>query len=67
MTTAMVSTVECVICMKTHLETPPPRDTGEYDARDWTYYRDSYKGVYSVVCKQEHDALLAPELSKLES
>lgn len=56
-----ISTVECVICHKTHLETPPVRDDGEYDARDWGYYRDSINGVYSVVCKKEHDAQIAPK------
>lgn len=38
-----------------------------YDSRDWGYYRDLYEGVYSVICKTAHDALLAPKLSKLES
>ena len=65
--TITVSTVECVICFTTHLETPPPRDTGEYDARDWTYYRDNYKGVYAVVCKKTHDELLAPKLAEVGS
>lgn len=56
-----ISTVECVICHKTHLETPPVREDGELDARDWGYYREFYKGVYSVVCKKTHDEMLAPK------
>lgn len=72
---AEVSTVECAVCFKTHLETPPQKMTPNmdgvmilgYDAHDWTYYREWYKGEYSVVCKKVHDKLLAPELSKLES
>lgn len=56
-----VETVECVICHKTHLETPPPREHNEFDARDWGYYRDNWEGVYSVICKKEHDALVAPK------
>ena len=70
---ATVSTVECVVCHVTHLETPPKRNTLNkdgvmihgYDSKDWTYYRDSYKGVYSVICKKTHDELLAPKLSKV--
>lgn len=64
---ATVSTVECVVCHVTHLETPPLRADGELDAHDWTYYREWYKGAYSVVCKKAHDKMLAPELAKLES
>lgn len=72
---ATVETVECVVCHKTHLTTPPQKMTLNkdgvmvmgYDSRDWGYYRDMYKGVYSVICKETHDAELAPKLSKLES
>lgn len=72
---SVVETVECAVCFKTHLETPPEKMTMNkdgvmvmgYDARDWSYYRDWYQGVYAVVCKKVHDKLLAPELSKLES
>ena len=75
MTTATVSTVECVFCYKTHLETPPERMCRNregvmvmgYDAHDWTYNRELVKGVYSVVCKKTHDTILAPKLAKLES
>lgn len=75
MTTATVSTVECVVCYKQHLETPPERMCRDrdgnmvmgYDAHDWTYNRELYKDVYSVVCKKVHDKMLAPELSRLES
>lgn len=56
-----VDTVECVICHKTHLETPPPREDGEYDARDWGYYRDNWNEVYSVICKTTHNDLVAPK------
>lgn len=73
--TDTVSTVECVICHVTHLETPPQKITLDkdganvlgYDSKDWTYYRDLYKGEYAVICKKTHDAELAPKLSKLES
>jgi hypothetical protein len=34
---------------------------GEYDARDWGYYRDQWNGVYSVICKKSHDELVAPK------
>lgn len=72
---AIVETVECVLCMKTHLETPPERMCRNkdgvmvlgHDAHDWAYYREWYKGVYSVICKKVHDEMLAPKLSKLES
>lgn len=71
----MVSTVECAVCMKTHLETPPEREGVDLDGKrvigvwpkDFTYYRDWYEGAYNVVCKKEHDAVLAPKLAKLES
>ena len=65
-----VETVECVICHKTHLELPPARDgvlnkegatVFGRDARDWTYYREWYQNAYVVVCKKEHDAMLAPK------
>lgn len=64
-----ISTVECVICHKTHLETPAQKMTQNkdgvlvfgFDARDWGYYRDNWNGVYSVICKKEHDALVAPK------
>jgi len=38
-----------------------------HDAHDWTYVRELYKGVYSVVCKKTHDDILAPKQSKVES
>ena len=56
-----IDTVECVICHKTHLETPPQRESGDYDARDWGYYRDNWKGQYSVICEKTHDDLVAPK------
>ena len=70
-----VSTVECVICHVTHLETPAQKRTLNkdgvmvlgYDSKDWTYCRDSYKGVYSVLCKKTHDDLIAPKLMKVEN
>jgi hypothetical protein len=74
--TDTVSTVECVICFTTHLETPPAKDNVldkdnnlvfGLDSKDWTYYRDLYEGQYAVICKKTHDAELAPKLSKLES
>lgn len=58
---SIVETVECVICFRTHLETPPPREMNEYDARDWGYFRDNWNGVYSVICKKVHDELVAPK------
>jgi hypothetical protein len=69
---AQVSTVECVICHLTHLETPAEKTTMDkdgvmvlgYDSKDWTYYRDLYKGVYSVICKKTHDSLFATKTSK---
>ena len=68
-----VSTVECVICHVTHLETPAERMTLDkdgvmvlgYDSKDWAYYRDLYEGVYSVICKKTHDDLLAPKMSQV--
>ena len=71
---ATVSTVECVICRKTHLETPPERMVRNkegvmvfgLDAHDWTYYREWYKGEYAVVCKKTHDKVLAPDLKRAE-
>lgn len=73
--TDTVSTVECVVCHTTHLETPPAKYTLNkdgvmihgYDSKDWTYYRDMYKGVYSVICKKTHDDLIAPKLMKVEN
>ena len=62
-----VSTVECVICHTTHLETPRVREDGEYNAKDWTYYRDNYEGTYSVLCKKTHDDLISPKSMKVES
>ena len=56
-----VDTVECVICHKTHLETPPAREDGTRHHKDWGYYRDRWKGVYSVICKKTHDDLVAPK------
>ena len=56
-----IDTVECVICHKTHLETPPKRESGDFDARDWGYYRERWNGVYSVICKKTHDDLVAPK------
>ena len=72
---SVVETVECVICHKTHLETPPEREGVDLDGKrvmgvwpkDFTYYREFHEGVYAVVCKKEHDAVLAPKLMKLES
>ena len=72
---ATVDTVECVLCHKTHLETPPERECRNkdgvmvmgHDAHDWTYYRDWYKGEYSVICKKTHDEIIAPKLKKVES
>lgn len=72
---ATVSTVECALCHKTHLETPPEREGVDLDGKrvigvwpkDFTYYRELYKGVYSVVCKKTHDDILAPALSRVES
>lgn len=65
---ALINTVECVICHVTHLETPRVRENNEYDAKDWTYYRDSYLDLgYSVICKRVHDNLIAPKPAKLES
>jgi hypothetical protein len=72
---ATVDTVECVLCHKTHLETPAERMCRNregimvmgYDAHDWTYNRELYKGVYSVVCKKTHDDILAPKLTRVES
>lgn len=73
---AVVDTVECVVCFKTHLEVPPEREglnldgvmvTGVWPA-DYSYYRDNYlKEGYSVICRKAHDKLLAPKLVKLES
>jgi hypothetical protein len=56
-----VETVVCVVCGKTHLETPPKREDGEFHHKDWGYYRDNWNGVYSVICKKEHDQLVAPK------
>lgn len=53
--------VRCAVCHKMHAETPLPREHNEFDARDWTYYREFHKGEYIVVCKKEHDAMLAPK------
>ncbi len=64
---ATISTVECVVCNRTHLETPRPDDAGQFHAKDWGYYRDWYKGVYSPICKRVHDNLIAPKPAKLES
>lgn len=53
--------VSCAICHKIHAETPLARELNEFDARDWTYYREFYQGAYVVVCKKEHDDMLAPK------
>lgn len=65
-----VKTVECVICHKTHLEVPAEKQTLNKDgvmvlgfnSRNWGYYRDFYKGAYSVICKLAHDRVLAPKM-----
>jgi len=59
-----VETVECAVCHKTHLQTPPPREDGTFDARDWDWYKDNYKGQYVVICKKAHDEMIAPKGSK---
>jgi hypothetical protein len=65
---ATVSTVECVICKKTHIETPPVREDGQHHAKDWGYYRDNFRTFgYAVICKRVHDDIVAPKPMKQES
>lgn len=65
---AVVSTVECVICHVTHLETPPVREDGLLHAKDFGFYRDNFRTFgYSPICKRKHDDIVAPKPMKQES